>query len=281
MNDAKKSGCFLAYPLPSSASIQVGACCNESRVSLMASCHIKSCASSNFFIMCDALLPNSIIHPNPVCAIGWSKVISWGDFKASLKTGQHFICNRLLQFRPGVFPIFELPYWFWKDKVGLQIKICDMNPHSSSDGVWFPNWAVVLARVRLKDLERRAYRLAIVGYLSFCKRSRQRATVASARLFMAEVEARRRLSRSQLALWKAALNWFFTTAQGKNPKAEMLPAENREGEHRTFNIQRQTSNIHRPIPQAQQPTANSGGWRGARNRRWRRRIWAGRSGSGI
>ena len=68
-----------------------------------------------------------------------------------------------------------------------------MNSHSSSDGVGFPNWAAVLARVRLKDLERRAYRLAIVGYLTFCKRARQRAT-ASARLFMAEVEARRRLS---------------------------------------------------------------------------------------
>jgi hypothetical protein len=23
---------------------------------------------------------NSIIHPNPVCAIGWSGVVSWGDF---------------------------------------------------------------------------------------------------------------------------------------------------------------------------------------------------------
>jgi hypothetical protein len=66
-----------------------------------------------------AMTANSIIHPNPVCAIGWSKVISWGDDKASLETGQHFICNRLLQFRPGVFPIFGLPYQFWKDKVGI------------------------------------------------------------------------------------------------------------------------------------------------------------------
>jgi integron integrase len=88
-----------------------------------------------------------------------------------------------------------------------------MNPHTSSDGVWFPNWAVVLARVRLKDLERRAYRVAIVEYLTFCKRARQRATPGSARLFMAEVEARRRLSRSQLAVWKAALNWFFQMAK--------------------------------------------------------------------
>ena len=113
-----------------------------------------------------------------------------------------------------------------------------MNPHVSSEGVWFPNWAVVLARVRLKDLDRQAYRLAIVGYLSFCKRSRQRATVASARLFMAEVEARRRLSQSHLALWKEALNWFFTTAPG----SQNLKVENTGRERRTFNVQRPTSN---------------------------------------
>ena len=72
-----------------------------------------------------------------------------------------------------------------------------MNASNASQGVWFPHWADVLAKVRLKDLDRRAYRLAIVGYLTFCKRARQRATVASARLFMAEVEAQRRLSQTQ------------------------------------------------------------------------------------
>ena len=143
-----------------------------------------------------------------------------------------------------------------------------MNAHLSSNGVWFPNWAVVLAKVRLKDLDRRAYRLAIVGYLSFCKRARQRATVASARLFMAEVEARRRLSQSHLALWKEALNWFFTTAPGsKNLKAEMVKAENTGRERRTFNVQHRTPNTEHCV-------------RGPRSRRWRRRIWAGRRGSG-
>jgi integron integrase len=67
-------------------------------------------------------------------------------------------------------------------------------------------------------------------YLSFCKRARQRATVASARLFMAEVEQRRRLSKSHMAAWKGALNWFFKMAQGKNPKADMLKAESRKWE---------------------------------------------------
>ena len=67
--------------------------------------------------------------------------------------------------------------------------------------------------MRLKDLERRAYRSAIVEYLMFCKRSRQPATVASARTFMEQVEGWRRLGVSQLATWKAALNWFFRTAK--------------------------------------------------------------------
>ena len=128
-----------------------------------------------------------------------------------------------------------------------------MNAHLSSNGVWFPNWAVVLAKVRLKDLDRRAYRLAIVGYLSFCKRARQRATVASARLFMAEVEARRRLSQSHLALWKEALNWFFTTAPG----SKNLKAENTGRERRTFNVQRPTSNADHGTPCARGKASSS------------------------
>jgi integron integrase len=88
-----------------------------------------------------------------------------------------------------------------------------MGLSSPSQGVWFPQWAEALARLRLKDLDRRAYRSAIMEYLSFCKRSRQRATVASARKFMEQVEGRRRLGVSQLAAWKAALNWFFRTAK--------------------------------------------------------------------
>ena len=88
-----------------------------------------------------------------------------------------------------------------------------MTPSSSSQGVWFPQWAELLSQANLKDLERCTFRLAIGEYLKFCKQSRQRATVASAREFMQHVEARNRLGRSQLAAWKAGLNWFFQTAR--------------------------------------------------------------------
>ena len=87
-----------------------------------------------------------------------------------------------------------------------------MKGSDSTSGVWFPQWADVLAKVRLKELDRRAYQLAIVQYLSFCKRVRQRATVSSARTFMEKVEAQRRLSQLQMAVWKGGLNWFFRMA---------------------------------------------------------------------
>ncbi|MEI8288760.1 MAG: hypothetical protein WCH99_04760 [Verrucomicrobiota bacterium] len=84
---------------------------------------------------------------------------------------------------------------------------------SPSQGIWFPQWAEVLARAPLKDLERRTYRRAIFDYLAFCKRSRQRATVASAREFMERLAAQCRLGQVQLASWQTALNWFFKEAK--------------------------------------------------------------------
>jgi hypothetical protein len=102
-----------------------------------------------------------------------------------------------------------------------------MGLSSSSQGVWFPHWAEVLVQARLKDLEQRAYRSAIMEYLVFCKRARQRATVESARKFMEQIEARRRLGVSQLASWKAALNWFFRAAKSSPPHPGMMPPSQR------------------------------------------------------
>jgi integron integrase len=71
------------------------------------------------------------------------------------------------------------------------------------------------------DLERRTYRRAIGEYLGFCKQSRQRATVASAREFMEQVEGKRRLSVSHMAAWKAALNWFFKASRSSPANSTM------------------------------------------------------------
>jgi hypothetical protein len=216
-------------------------------------------------------------------------VISRGDFKHKPEACQSFICNRLLQFRPGVFPIFLLAITDLERQSGfVQNKICYMNPHLSWDGVWFPNWAEVLARVRLQELERRAYYRAIVEYLRFCKQSRQRATVASARRFMEQVQQRQRLGVLQMATWKEGLNWFFNASKQTNhaltqpgtdpylsqnphpqplshpmgeggarsggaPGGKMLKAENRKGEQGASNIEHRTSNLEhltspRPSP---------------------------------
>ena len=88
-----------------------------------------------------------------------------------------------------------------------------MDPSSPSVGVWFPQWADVLAKAPIKPSDRRMYRRTIFDYLAFCKQSRQRATVASARDFMAQLEDSRRLGLVQLAIWKSALNWFFKAAK--------------------------------------------------------------------
>lgn len=85
-----------------------------------------------------------------------------------------------------------------------------------SQGIWFPQWAEVLARLRLPELRLKAYRQAVLAYLQFCKASRQRAAVPSARQFIAQVEQQRRLGASQVAIWKEALNWFFMAAKAAN-----------------------------------------------------------------
>src|SRR6266513_2204575 len=75
---------------------------------------------------------------------------------------------------------------------------CYMTPSIVRQGVWFPQWAEVLARLRCSVSQRRAHQRAIGEYLRFCKQSRQRATLESARQFMQHVEAQRRLGASQL-----------------------------------------------------------------------------------
>jgi integron integrase len=88
----------------------------------------------------------------------------------------------------------------------------NMDIDKGSSGVWFGQWAEVLARVRMAELKRQTYRQAVVAYLRYCKDSRQRATIASARAFMIQMEGQRRLGVTQLATWKEGLNWFFREA---------------------------------------------------------------------
>lgn len=94
----------------------------------------------------------------------------------------------------------------------------------SKPGVWFPNWAEILVQERLPAIHRTQYRQAIIAYLRFCKETRQRTTVESARQFMTRMESQRRLSVSQLATWKKALNWFFKEAKNQGAPHLASPA---------------------------------------------------------
>ena len=82
-------------------------------------------------------------------------------------------------------------------------------PASPPRAVWFPDWADALARADLPETTRAEFRRAILAYLRFCKATRQRATVASARQFMQEQAARQGLGGPALAEWKTGVNWFF------------------------------------------------------------------------
>jgi integron integrase len=117
-----------------------------------------------------------------------------------------------------------------------------MGHASGSTGVWFPDWDRVLAALRLPEIQEHTYRRAILGFLSFCKQSRQRATVEAARDFMRQVESQRRLGQSQLLQWKAALNWFFKAAQ---QAALTEPPHNRIG-----NVSGDVVRTHRLPPPA-------------------------------
>jgi integron integrase len=82
-------------------------------------------------------------------------------------------------------------------------------PTEPKPAIWFPHWEEALERVRLPHLVHRQQRHAIILYLRFCKQTRQRATVDSARQFIAQVPTQQHVAVSQLANWKEAIRWFF------------------------------------------------------------------------
>lgn len=116
-------------------------------------------------------------------------------------------------------------------------------PQSHSSAVWFPQWAVALERLALPLARRRHYRQAIIRYLSFCKTTRQRATVASAREFMAGCEAHRELEAEALAAWRDGLNWFFQ--ESKRQGGRQIPATPNV-QPSTFNSAARTESARRP-----------------------------------
>jgi len=46
-----------------------------------------------------------------------------------------------------------------------------MGELATASGVWFPQWVEVLAQVRLPEMRRQAYRLAVVGYQAWVSKA--------------------------------------------------------------------------------------------------------------
>jgi integron integrase len=86
--------------------------------------------------------------------------------------------------------------------------------------IWFPQWAERLPQLGLPAIQQQQFRFAIIQYLRFCKQTGQKATVTSARQFMQEVEAQRRLGSSQLGNWREAIRWFFREGGKQKPAGE-------------------------------------------------------------
>ena len=86
--------------------------------------------------------------------------------------------------------------------------------------IWFPQWAEALPQLRLPAVQEKQYQFAIIQYLRFCKQTGQRATIPSARTFIQDATETRHLGVSQLAAWKAALNWFFKEGSKQDSPVE-------------------------------------------------------------
>jgi len=99
-----------------------------------------------------------------------------------------------------------------------------MHSKPASTGIWFPQWAEALERLRLPLMAKQQYRLALIRYLQQLRATHQRATIASARAFMETAQTRQRLSASALALWKEALNWFFREGGKQSSHRAPLPS---------------------------------------------------------
>ena len=88
----------------------------------------------------------------------------------------------------GVARCFGLRILPGKKTTAFVFTPSDMTQEKHHPAIWFPGWADALQRERLPALVRQQYRMALIAYLRFCKQSRQRVTVGSARAFMEQIE---------------------------------------------------------------------------------------------
>jgi integron integrase len=87
-----------------------------------------------------------------------------------------------------------------------------VNNQESSRPVSFPEWAMALKQAALDREKRERYRNIIMGYLGHCKLTQSRASVDSARAYVAGLQRQQSLSDDDLKPYREGLNWFFKAA---------------------------------------------------------------------
>jgi integron integrase len=98
-----------------------------------------------------------------------------------------------------------------------------MQKDKLDQSVSFPERALVLQSEPLPDAQRQQYRRLLVRYLHHCKSTGQRATVRSAREFVAKLTAEGPASIAEVPHGKEALNWFFRTARQHKRSLRSIP----------------------------------------------------------
>ena len=102
--------------------------------------------------------------------------------------------------------------------------------------LWFPTWPDRLAESELEELRRESFGITIRWYLSFCKRSRVRATKRTARDFIEVAREEKGASEAELERWREGIRWFF-----------------REGRAEMRGVEVETDLGHRGSPQSRDP----------------------------
>jgi len=89
--------------------------------------------------------------------------------------------------------------------------------------IHFPRWSEVLSTSALSPSDRRAYKISIRWYLSWCGHRSVGCSAESAREFVEWAQREKNAKEWTVARWKEALRWFFVTAKAQregNPVEE-------------------------------------------------------------
>lgn len=96
--------------------------------------------------------------------------------------------------------------------------VMDAKLQDEREAVRFPEWGEVLARLKIGDEAKEPVRHGVYAYLRWCKQKRTFACIATAKMYILEVEGAKRNAN------RPALRWFFKAAGEAVAKLAGMPA---------------------------------------------------------